>query len=370
MSQNSSPDVIIIGGGVVGCATAYYLGKQGVRAMIIERDTFASHASGFALGELSPLVGAGIPDPLGSLSLESFRLHLQLADDLATETTVNTDFQLLTWITAAYSEDAALALNSTLEWQQAQEGFTVQWMDRNAVLALEPRLMPDLIGGTITQHVGLLDPYKLTLAFLQASERMGATMRHGVVDGLEFLGDRVVAVRIGEEKIPCDRVVVAMGPWSGDVGSWIDVEIPVEPLKGQILRLDAGNGPPICVSWGHGYAVSKPDGLVWVGTTQELVGFSEYPSIEGRDAIMESVLRILPHLNDASLVYHTACLRPIAPDRLPILGLVPRKNGVIIATAAGRKGIHLGPVMGRIASDLALNGTTEFDIAPFALDRW
>jgi glycine oxidase len=124
------------------------------------------------------------------------------------------------------------------------------------------------------------------------------------------------------------------------------------------------------VSWGNGYAVSKPDGLVWIGTTEELVGFSESPTIEGRDAIMESVLSVLPHLNDASLVYQTSCLRPVSPDRLPILGLVPNKKGMVIATAGGRKGIHLGPIMGRIAADLVLQGETEFDISALALDRF
>ena len=370
MNHNASREVVIIGGGIVGCATAYYLGKKGIKATIIERDNFAGHASGFALGELRPLVGAGIPDPMGLLSLESFRLHMNLSDELIEETNVDTDFQLHTWITAAYSEKEAIAMKSTLAWQQAQEGFDVEWMEENDVLSLERRLKPGLVGGIVTRPVALLDPYKLSLALLQASEYMGTTMRHGLVDGVEFRGDEVTAVRIGEEKIPCDAVVVAMGPWSGNVSSWVNVKVPVEPLKGQILRLDAGNAPSMVVSWGNGYAVSKPDGLVWIGTTEELVGFSESPTIEGRDAIMESVLSVLPHLNDASLVYQTSCLRPVSPDRLPILGLVPNKKGMVIATAGGRKGIHLGPIMGRIAADLVLQGETEFDISALALDRF
>ena len=83
-----SPDVVIIGAGVVGCATAYYLGKAGVKATIIERDAAGAHASGFALGGLSPLAGAGIPEPVGHISLESWRLHNELAATLPEESGV------------------------------------------------------------------------------------------------------------------------------------------------------------------------------------------------------------------------------------------------------------------------------------------
>ena len=82
MSERRATEVVILGGGIVGCTTAYYLAREEVRATIIERDTVAGHSSGFALGGLNPLGGIGIPDPLGQLSLESFRLHAELATAL------------------------------------------------------------------------------------------------------------------------------------------------------------------------------------------------------------------------------------------------------------------------------------------------
>ena len=369
MNQGVGSEVVIIGGGVVGCATAYYLGKEGVKATIIEPDTVAGHSSGFALGGLNPLGGEGIPEPLGALALASYWLHNDLAAALPEETGVDTEFERHTAITAAFSEGEAEALRAHLPWQQAQEGFRVEWKGGDDIRAIEPRLAPGMVGGVVTQPEGMVDPYRFTLALLQAAEGMGAVMRHGRVRGLSFAGDHIRAVRLSNEEVSCKAVVVAMGPWSGNASAWIGLDIPVKPLKGQILYLRVDGPPLLRVSWGDSYAVSKPDDLVWVGTTEEMVGFDETPTPEGQQTIMRSALQALPYLIDAEMVRHTACLRPIAADGLPILGQVPGKPGVIVATAAGRKGILLSAIMGRIAADLVVHGKTTFDIAALAPGR-
>ena len=140
--------------------------------------------------------------------------------------------------------------------------------------------------------------------------------------------------------------------------------LPIAPLKGQIIRLRAP-GPPILVSlsWGADYATTKQDGLVWTGSTEERVGFDDRPTPEGRDTVLESVLQVLPYLEDAELVQQTACLRPIAPDGLPILGALPGAEGAVVATGAGRNGIQLGPAMGRSAADLALGRDPVVDLS-------
>jgi glycine oxidase len=367
--RDGRPDVVIIGGGIVGCAAAYYLGKAGVRATIVERDSVASHASGFALGALSPLGGAGIPEPLGPFSLEAYRLHCHLSHALKEETGIETEFELRTAMILAFSEEETRLIQARLSWQQAQPGFTVGWKTSEEVLALEPRLSREVVGGVMTQHVGLLDPYRLTLALLQAAERLGATLRHGNVEGLVFQGDQVRGVRLEREVLACDAVVVAMGPWTHSAGPWLGLKLPVEPLKGQVLRLRVERPPELYLSWGHSYAVSKPDGLTWVGTTEEHAGFHEGPTTQARDQILASVLEVLPFLEDAEVVRQTACLRPLTPDHLPILGLVSGKQGVVVATGAGRKGIHFGPIMGQVAAELVLKGSTPHDISALAPER-
>lgn len=363
MSRREGTEAVVIGAGVVGCAAAYYLSKEGVKTTIVERDSVASHASGFAFGGLSPLGGAGIPEPIGGLSLASQRLHNDLHVALQQEVGIDTQRQRHATITVAYSQEDAERLQAQLPWQQAQEGFQVEWKSGEEILAMERRLAPGLMGGVVVHSLTVLDPYRLTLALLQAAERMGATMHHGFARGLVMDGEMVQAVQVGNERIPCDAVVLAMGPWTGAASHWVGVDLPVAPLKGEILRLRASGAPLSYLSWRSGYAITKPDGLVWVGTTEELAGFDEAPSHSGREAIMASALKVLPYLADAELVRQTACLRPITPDGLPILGQVPGRPGVIVATGAGRKGIHLGPIMGRVVADLVVHGKTRYDIA-------
>ncbi len=369
MSRTTGSDVVIIGAGVAGCATAYYLAKEGVKATIIDRDSVGSHASGFALGALNPLGGVGIPEPLGPLSLESYRLHTELAEALPQESGVDTEFQLRSAIIVAYSQEEAQAMRTHLPWQRAQDGFQVEWKSGEEVMALEPRLAPGMVGGVVIQRVGMVSPYRFNLALLQAAERHGAVMRHGRVVGFRYQNSRIQAVRLEREEVPCHAVVVAMGPWSADASAWVGVDIPVTPLKGQIVHLRTGGPPLSYVSWGHSYAVTKLDGLVWVGTTEERAGYDETPSDAGRRAIMEPVLKAVPYLADAEVVRHTACLRPVTADGLPILGKAPGKEGVVVATGGGRKGIHLGPIMGRIAADIVIHGKTMFDIAALAPGR-
>ena len=360
MKQGESTGVVVIGGGIVGCSVAYYLGKLGVKCTIVEQDTVAGHSSGFALGGLNPL---GVPGPLNNLSLDSFRLHQGLSESLKEETGIDTEFELHTSLVLAYSELEAHAMQLGLTLLGNQEGFTAEWKNNTDILAIEPRLAGGLLGGIVIQYVGLVEPYKLALGFLQAAEKMGSHMRHGTVTGLKFDSDRVTAVLVGNEEIPCDTVVLAMGAWSRDAANWIGMDIPTSPLKGQILRLRVPGPPMTYVSWGHNYAVTKPDDVVWVGTTEEDMGFDETPTLEARKWIMESVVEVLPHLMDAQLVRQTACLRPATPDNLPFLGKTFGKEGVIIATGGGRKGIHLSPVMGKIVADLVVKGNTSYDIS-------
>ena len=162
-----------------------------------------------------------------------------------------------------------------------------------------------------------------------------------------------------------------MGAWSGLASVWLGVPIDVRPLKGQIIRLRAP-GPPYMssIGWNGNYATTKPDGLVWAGTTEEEAGFDETATSQARDEIMAALLKMAPGLGDARLVRQTACLRPMATDKLLVLGEVPGWEGVYVATGGGRGGILLGPAMGRTIADLVASGATDMPIDDFDPGRF
>ena len=367
----ASTEVVIVGGGIVGISTAYYLAKAGVKSIIVERDAVGSHASGFAYGGLSPLAGAGIPGPVSALAEEGMRLHRELAISLPEETGVNTEFRLRPSLSLAFTEAEAKSAQAGLSWQRDRNDFSVCWLDSAETHSVEPRISGEAIGALLVEGGADVEPYRLSLAMASAAEKLGATIRHGDVTGLKRQGLRVTSVEIEGQELACDRVVVATGPWSGTAGSWLGVNIDVRPLKGQILRLRAPGAPFQCsVGWADNYATTKPDGLLWTGTTEEDIGFDELPTASGRDSIMSSLLKMVPSLTEAQLVQQTACVRPLSSDGLPVLGSVDGWEGVYVATGAGRKGILLGPAMGRATADLITNGASGIPIEALGPGRF
>jgi glycine oxidase len=267
------------------------------------------------------------------------------------------------------AQDADDHQENTERWSQA-DGFRTQWLEPEDVHRLEPRVTQELYGALLLEDIGMLDSYRYTLALAQAAERHGATIRHGEVVGLKSDGGRVTGVKLSGSEIDCDAVVVALGPWSGQCSEWLGLSIPVEPLKGQMIYLEALDPPMKYHLHGPGSVVQKADGMVSIGATMESVGFDTETTVEARDYMMERALSIVPCLEEQKLVRQTACLRPVTPDSQPILGTAPGWEGVYLATGAEKKGILISPAIGRAIADLVLTGETSLPIEPFAPERF
>src|SRR5262247_2925517 len=361
----SSADVVIVGGGIVGMTAAYYLAKAGVPSVVVERDAIGSHASGFAYGGLSPLSGFGIPGPMAEIAQDGMRLHRELAKSLVEETGIDVDFRVRSSLALAFTDEDVRRLRAALSWQQQQPGYTVRWLDVADAKRVEPRISDETVGATLTEGGGAVEPYRLVLALTRAAERLGVRMRHGRAIGLRRDGGRVTGVVLERETLSCASAVLALGPWSADASDWIGVPIDVRPLKGQILRLQAPGPPVECsVGWGHNYATTKTDGLLWAGT------IDEETTVAARDEIGDALVRMLPAMADAQVAQQTACLRPVASDGLLVLGGVPGLDRVYVATGGARKGILYGPAMGHAVADLVLGRDTRVALHQFAPGRF
>ena len=364
-------DVVIVGGGAAGCSTAYYLGLAGVKAIVIEGEGIASQASGYAAGGLNPLQGSGIPGPLGPLAMESFKMHQNLCKELLSETGIDYESRIVTQVKIALDESEIPELEETLDIFTKAPNFEAQMMDPAQLRSLEPRLGPSVIRGVYTSGNAGVDSYKYTLALAAGAKKLGATMRSGVVNGLKRSGPQVTKVLLNDGEILCGTVVLAMGPWSRMAEPWLGAYIPVDPLKGEILRVQA-SGPPLThdFSGGGSSLYPKPDGLIWCGTTEEWCGFDRQSLDSTRQLLMERAARLMPELIHASLALHTACLRPVTPDWLPIIGNPPGFDNVFLATGAGKKGILLSPGFGKSVADLIVNGETEMPVSAFQPGRF
>jgi len=352
-------DVIVIGAGIAGCLTGYLLAKQGLKVTILEADSVGSHASGFAFGGLGPLDGSGIPDPLLDFSVWCFQRHVTIAQELTEATGIDTQFHLRDRLNLAFKEEEVRSYKEDLKWQREVLGFEVEWLEPQAAIQVEPRTNPDCLGAIFYQGTGAVEAYRYNLAAAQAGDALGAEMLQRRVTGLLSDGDRCLGVTFENGQMEAGLVVLAMGPWSQQASRWSGFNIPIRPLKGQIIRLQLSDDPMrASLNYAGSYAASKTDGLIWAGTTEEEAGFDEELTIAARDKVMGDLLKMAPSLSEAELVQQTACLRPLSEDGIPIVGVVPGWQNLFLATGGGRKGILWSTGMCEGLADLILKGSS------------
>jgi len=332
------------------------LGRHGFKVTILEADSVGSHASGFAFGGLSPLTGVGLPEPLLEFSLWCYARHQSLAKELQEVTGIDVAFELRDRLSLAFDDESVRAAKHAMEWMRRVEGFKIEWVDDAQARELEPQVNPECIGALHEENTGALEPYRFVLAALRAGETKGVEILPRRATGLLSEGGRCTGVTLENGSIEAGAVVLAMGPWTQQASAWCGVDIPVTPLKGQILRLRSAKAfLNLAVSYQHSYVATKPDGLIWAGTTEEEAGFDESITVAARDSIMDDFLKMIPGMRDAELVQQTACLRPLSADGLPIVDQVTGWENLYVATGAGRKGILWSTGMAQVVLDL-ING--------------
>ena len=363
-------DVAVIGGGIAGCAAAYYLAREGLDVAVIEHQGIGNAASGYALGLLNPLSGALIPGRLAAFAREAFDEHLRLWPRLEEESSVDFQARMMPHLEVLLDEADIPPLRDEMERWNAADGFSAQWLDGQDVRALDNRIADEVVGAVLLERLGMVDSQQLTRALMDGASQRGASIVNDRATGIAWLGDRAVSVRIAGGEVACHTVVVATGPWSGAVEEWTGLHVPVTPLKGQIVRLE-GLSPPLEYHVaGPGAVVQKADGKLWAAATEEEAGFDLSTTSQARQDLLERAARVLPTVTQARILEQTACLRPRTPDALPILGKVPERDNVYLATGGGKKGVLLAPAMGRVLADLIVRAETCLPIDEFAPGRF
>ncbi len=331
--------VVVVGGGVIGCAIAERLTRAGHQVRLFERDRLAGHASGAAAGELTP----ESPEPrIEELARRSLAMFPELIERIEKDSAVNVEYHRQEGLRPAFTEEEAKGLRRP----------GARWLDATECRGLEPELSPDVIGALLVEHAHLTPP-RYVLALARAAARRGAEICEGTpVTGFELAGGRVRRVQTSAGRTETDWVVIAAGAWTKDVASKLDVEVDVRPQRGQIAALDPGAvAPTRAIFWSKGYLVPKSDGTVIAGGTEEDAGFDERPSVDGIASLLDLARRLVPRLGTARLERVWAGLRPVMPDRLPLIAVSAIPN-VVIATGHHRKGLSLSPLTAAMVAEM------------------
>ena len=392
-------DVAVIGAGVVGCSVAYYLAKMGVSVHLYEREAIGSGASAHATGSLSLLGAEFSPGPYFQLALAGYREFPSLVPELEEATGMDLLYQRRPSLRLALDEEEETFIKSLMPWQQEQ--VAMKWIDGGEVQRIEPRLTRQARGAAYEEESAQLDSYRLNLALAQAAEKMGAQLKIREVKSLtiqrasgqrstgqnpgQALGgnSRVTGLRTSDGKISCHSVVMAAGVWSAGFGDQLGFQIPVRPLKGERLLLRyAGEPLPVLISSPkRGHMISRLDGLLSVGSTggrdydqkESHLGteYDRQPTGAARMELLSRAVDVFPGLGDAELVQQLAGSRPLSPDGKPMIGPIPGWEGIYLATGHTTKGIHLGPVTGRIIADYVTHGGPQSPVdLPVDLDEF
>ena len=271
----STSDVIVVGGGIIGCAVAHALARERVSVTLLERDVVAAHASGAAAGMLLPVGEATGPGPFLEWGLRSLELYAELVPELREHSGVDPEYRVSGALYVAATEDRARVLR---ERPVLVKEDGLEWLDAKSARGAEPALAPEVCGALWSPREGHVRSPLMVRALACAAELLGARIESGVrVNGLERQGSRVTGVHTSAGGFSAEHVIVCTGAWASSCAGWLDADwkLPVEPVRGQALSLAASRPPLHSIVAGESvYLVPRRDATVTVGATQERVGFA------------------------------------------------------------------------------------------------
>jgi glycine oxidase len=363
--------VIVVGGGIIGCAAAYELAKAGCAVTLFERQTPGAEASGAAAGLLSPLGESATP--LEALAIAAWRLYPALVEELHERTGIDVEYVTRGTVYPLFSvEDIRHAERRTARPEARELG--VEAWDAAEVRDREPALGTHVRGAMFVRGDHWVNNERLVIAYAQAAVKAGVMLRAGTAVTSVIVGDgHARGVVADGERVESDAVLLAAGAWTGELLASFGARLPVEPKRGQMLALH--HVPPVlshCIHADDVYLVPRPSGELLVGATVERVGFQRVVTAQGVASLLRGALALAPVLGTLPITRTWYGFRPWVPDSLPVLGPWPDVDGLFVATAHFRNGIMLAPITARLMTDWITGGSLSMnmDVKDFLPERF
>jgi glycine oxidase len=358
------PDVLVIGGGVIGLTAAYFLAREGATVEVLDKGDFGQEASWAGAGILPP----GNPDyartPFDQLRARSAALFASLSAELRESTGIDNGY-----LRSGGLELAGVGMEAPNEWQG--EGIAFEELDEQAARRLEPALATGLGAVYHLPDMAQLRNPRHVKALLAWCERRGVRLRPGCpVHDFDRQGDRITAAKACAGPVPAGRFLLTTGAWTDSLLEQVGWRPGIHPVRGQIVLLNTGL-PLIgkVLLEGKRYLVPRADARILVGSTEEDAGFDKRTTAGAVSGLLEFAIGLVPALVEACVERSWAGLRPGSPDGLPYLGPVPGLTNLFVAAGHFRAGIQLSPATGMVLKELLLGQPLTISLEPFRLDR-
>lgn len=376
-------DIVVIGGGVIGSAIAYYLTKRGKKVTLLEKKYLVNGSS--AACDQGILLQSKAPNEHLTLAIYSLEMFKNLEKELGR----NLEFVQKGYLVLIESE-TELEVMKEIVAKQNELGLPSRIISKEDALSMQPGLNPDaFVAAACCDWDGEVNPYMLSMAFADRAEELGAVIKTGCpVTGLIMEGGAVKGVETPEGSIYADTVVNAAGVWAPEIGRMAGLEIPIKPRRGQAFITEAvpkfihrsvinaryivaKHHPEVLkgddsmkAKLGVGLCLTQSEkGNVMFGATREFVGYDVSNTVEGLSTILGNAVHLVPGLKKLNIIRTMGGLRPYTPDSRPLIGYVEGVPGFFMAAGHEGDGISLAPATGKLVSDLIVDGTTDVPAA-------
>jgi glycine/D-amino acid oxidase-like deaminating enzyme len=379
------PEVVIIGGGIIGCSCAYYLSRAGVKVHLVEKGPIGSGAS---KAGMSHVVTWEEPEIHLDLSLRSDRLYQELSQELP----IDIQYRKTASIAIVEKPDGLAAMQGLVE-RLGKRGMRCRMLSHADLRELEPNLAPDLAGGALFEEDAQVNPLFATQSLAAAARTCGAVIQtSSEVTGVEVApgGGSVSAVVTDKSRIPTRCVVIAAGAWTGLIGKLAGIEIPVSPRKGTLVVtgrvpensvmnhktvFSSGYMDTVAQGADSGIAVAANlqqtvNGNLLLGSSRQFVGFDNAVDPQVVSLVISRCLRFFPSLAKITALRTWTGFRPYTPDLLPIISPVESVSGLYIAAGHEGIGITEGPITGKLISQMITGQDLAINIDKLSFSRF
>jgi len=415
--MESEHDILVIGGGVIGVCSAYYLALKGFKVTLIEKNEIASGCSDGNAGLIVPSYAIPLASPgalgdglrwlfdsespfyikprfdldlikwlarfvLASRMGNMLRSMPVLRDLLFTSRVLFDELAQVDDFDFRFNARGSLSVcltQSAFEKEKEEthllERFDipVRVVDQEEVHELEPALLPNVIGGVYYPKDGRINPALFVIGLADKARELGVQIwsKTGAI-GFETSNRKITGVHTTRGVIHPKQIVLGAGSWSPEMARGLNLRLPIQAAKGYSITLE---NPPVTpklpLFFSEAHAVANPLGdALRIAGTLELAGMDFSFNSRRIDAIRRSSCNYLPGLDDAKVIEIWRGLRPCTPDGLPIISRSRDFNNLIVATGHAMLGISLGPITGRLVSQLVGGEKTDVDLTPFRMERF
>jgi len=351
----------VVGAGVVGLLVAWYLASSGKRVVVLDRQV---------VGRESSWAGGGILSPVYPSRYASVRALVQRSAEEYP--------RIIQEIQGAAGVDPEFTLSGliVLDPEPGDEGsyndnYRGELLSADSLKEIEPQLAPFAPSALYYQKVGQVRNPLLIAALRSALSTIGVKFyEHRTVTSFITKSGCICGMNTTSGPIEGEKFVVAAGAWTGELLQPTALQLPIKPVRGQMIVIKA---PPGLIKhiivYRYHYLIPRRDGRILVGSTVENAHFNKEITLEARDTLWGAAVEMAPRLAEYPIEHQWAGLRPGTPDGIPFIGQHPKISGLFICAGHHRNGFATGPASAELVTDLMLGRQPKVDPSPYRIDR-